>query len=119
MKSSGRLRQPWARASNRKSDSHKARAPETTTREGAAQPSAPSSRNVTVTETHAETFNGSAARTVSNSNIHGSERNRSEETSRLRSHQPPFQAANTPKAPERKLASNAAAGASTSDTRVP
>src|SRR5439155_7986926 len=102
-----------------KSESHTPRAAESARRDGAAQPSTPSSRNVTVTDAQGERFKGSAARTVSSRNIHGSERNRSEEISTPRSQRRPFQAAKTPATPESKLASSAAAGASNRETRVP
>ena len=46
-------------------------------RAGAAQPKHPSSRNVIITDVTGDVFNGSKARTASNRNSQGSERNRS------------------------------------------
>ena len=66
-----------ARACNRKSDCLRLWTAARTTLAGAAHPSAPSSGNVIATDAMGEMLSGRQARTVSNRNSHGSDRNKS------------------------------------------
>ena len=94
-------------------------APAQTTRADAAHPSTPSKANVTITDVDGETFSGNSARTVISRNSHGSERNRSVNAidgflpgAAQISGEAPDHAASS-------VESSAAAGASSSETRVP
>ena len=80
---------PLARACSRKSELTSVRVPARMMRAGAAQPRHPSSRNVIITDVTGEVLSGNKARTASNRNSQGSERNRSMPAVTKRSQRPP------------------------------
>ena len=86
---------------------------------GAAHPRTPSMRNVMVTETAGDVFNGSMARTVSSRKSHGMERNKSIAVFAARSEKPPKNPGAAPMARASNTETAAAAGASNIETRVP
>jgi hypothetical protein len=101
------------------SEPHSLRASAQITLAAPAHPRHPSRANVIVTEARGETFKGSSARTVMSRKSHGSERNRSVDAITADSSQPPRKPAAPPITAASTLASRAAAGASSNETRVP
>src|SRR4051812_19467057 len=115
-------RNPWLpeeRAIKTKSEFISPLTSEQMTRAAPAQPKQPSMANVIATEVNGETFRGNTARTVISRNSHGSDKRRSVPAIMHRSTHPPTKPANAPASPASRQVSNAAAGASKSDTRVP
>ena len=102
-----------------KSDCASDRASAQMMRAAPAHPRHPSIANVISTETIGDTFNGKSARTVISRKSQGSDRKRSVPAITKRSTQPPANPAMPPMNAANKLVSKAAAGASSSDTRVP
>src|SRR5579863_570799 len=84
---------------------------------GAAQPSAPSNKNVMVTDNIGDTFRGRKALTMSNKNSQGRDKNRSAPLSISLSATP--KPAKPPSAAAARQDKTAAAVASKRDTRVP
>src|SRR5205807_10226746 len=82
-------RQPQARACRTNSEFRKVRVPAHTTRAEGDQPNRPSRANVITTEVIGGSFSGNIARTVSNKNSHGKERDKSVAPIATRSHHPP------------------------------
>src|SRR5258706_16028347 len=111
--------QPLARASNKKSESRIAFDAAQTTRKDDGHPRAPSRTNVATTEMTGERSIGKTARKVSNTNKSGSAIDKSAAASTTRSHHPPIIPARLPRRPAISVDKNAAAGASSKETRVP
>src|ERR1022692_3560708 len=110
---------PEALACRTKSDSLNDPAVEHNTRAAVVHPNSPNIRNVTNTEANGDTFNGISARTVINKNSHGSDRNKSVTAIAPRAHLPPRYPPSPPTSAAINVESNAAAGASGSEIRVP
>src|SRR5580698_11595896 len=108
---------PVARAWSMKSERFSFRTAARTTFAGPAHPSTPSNKNVMVTDNIGETFSGRNARTMSNRNSHGSDKDRSAPARMNLSATP------KPAAPPNAVAAahdrTADAVASNRDTRVP
>ena len=111
---------PEARACKTKSELRSASALVESTRADAAHPSKPRTRNVIRTETSGETFSGKRARTVISRNNQGKDRNKISERARQFE---PDSAQVAGESAHQSAASavetNAAAGASRSEMRVP
>jgi hypothetical protein len=83
------------------------------------QPSNPSNKKVTTTDINGGTFSGINARAVISKNSHGSDKKRSVTAIAILAQRPPKYPANPPIKAAITVDSSAAAGASSSEIRVP
>src|SRR5689334_644941 len=110
---------PDARACRTKSELRNDPAVAQSTRAALVQPNSPNIRNVTNTETTGDTFNGITARTVISKKSHGRERNKSVTAIAALAQVPPRYPAKPPTRAAINVESRAAAGARSSEIRVP
>src|SRR6266851_1365487 len=111
--------QPVDLARSRKSEFRIFRVAAQITRREDGQPNKPRIRNVAITETSGARFKGSMARSAINTKSSGEAIDKSAMARIARSHHPPRNPAAPPRAPAIRVESKAAAGARSSDTRVP
>src|SRR5579872_432875 len=110
---------PEAFACRTKSEFRSEPAVEHSTRAALVQPNRPNIKNVTSTETMGDTLRGITARTVISKNSQGSDRNKSVTAIAHRAQPPPRYPASPPTKAAMSVDSRAAAGASSSEIRVP